>query len=63
MDQIYLLEDYTEELAASHGIRNYGGVALYLEDLQNYSNEIFGNKILKKSDILTMSDPKSTANP
>ena len=32
---VYLLEDYTEDLAASHGIRNYGGVTLRLEDLQN----------------------------
>lgn len=34
-ENVYLLEEYTEELAASHGIRNYAGVVLHLEDLQN----------------------------
>lgn len=56
--QIYLLEDYTEDLAQSHGIINYGGVAFHLEDLQNYSEKIFGEWILKKSDILGMPDPE-----
>lgn len=26
-ENVYLLEEYTEELAASHGIRNYAGVS------------------------------------
>ena len=56
LDRVYLLEDYTEDLASSHGIRNYGGVNLYLEDLQKSNSEIFGNFILKKSDILGKSD-------
>lgn len=49
---VYPLEDYTEEQAKSHGIWNYGGVALHLEDLQNYSEEILGDMALTKSDIL-----------
>lgn len=52
LENVYLLEDYTEELAAAHGIRNYAGVALHLKDLQNWSSDIFGDFILKKSDIL-----------
>ena len=58
LEQVYLLEDYTEEQAASHGIWNYGGVALHLDYLQNTSEEIFGEWILKRSDILKTSDPE-----
>lgn len=46
LDRVYLLEDYTEELAAKHGIWNYGGVALYLSYLEEKSAEIFGDFIL-----------------
>ncbi len=53
LDGVYFLEDYTEEQAAGHGIRNYGGAALKLSDLQAWSEEIFGSRILKKSDILS----------
>lgn len=49
---VYPLEDYTEEQAKSHGIWNYGGVALHLEDLQKYSEEILGDMALTRSDIL-----------
>lgn len=53
LENVYFLEDYTEEQAAAHGIRNYGGSALKLSDLQTWSEEIFGSWILKKSDILS----------
>ncbi|MCM1542178.1 MAG: CapA family protein [Blautia sp.] len=53
LEKVYLLEDYTEELAAAHGIRNYAGVILRLEDLQDWSTDIFGSFILQKSDILS----------
>lgn len=49
---VYPLEDYTEEMALKHGIWNYGGVALHLEDLQKKSEEILGDMVLSKSDIL-----------
>ena len=49
---VYPLEDYTEEQAGKHGIWNYGGVAFHLEDMQQKSDEIFGDMILLKSDIL-----------
>lgn len=43
---VYLLQDYTEEQAAQHGIRSYGGVNLHLSDLQKWSDEIFGDNAL-----------------
>ena len=49
---VYPLEDYTEEQALHHGIWNYGGVPLHLDYLQDKSEEIFGDFILSKSDIL-----------
>ena len=51
-ENVYLLEEYTEELAASHGIRNYAGVVLHLEDLQKWSDEILGDFILTKDQAL-----------
>lgn len=57
LENVYLLEEYTQELASSHGIRSYGGVNLKLEDLQNWSTEIFSDMILKRSDIIKTSDP------
>lgn len=59
LEQVYLLEDYSEELAAAHGIRSYGGVVLHLEDLQGWSTDIFGDFLLKKSEVL----PFSTDEP
>lgn len=52
LENVYLLEDYTEELAAQHGIRSYGGVTLRLSDLQTRCAEIFGDWVLTRSDIL-----------
>lgn len=56
LENVYLLEDYTEEQAARHGIRNYGGAALKLSDLQTWSDEIIGEWTLKKSDIPLLVD-------
>ncbi len=52
LEQVYPLEDYTEELAARHGIKSYGGVTLSLEELKQESADIFGEWILLKSDII-----------
>ena len=49
---VYPLEDYTEDLASSHGIRNYGGVTLRLEDLQKWSAETLGDFVLTKDQVL-----------
>lgn len=56
LKQVYLLEEYTDELARNHGIWNYGGVALTLEYLQQTSEEVFGDWIKYKSDVLGTSD-------
>jgi poly-gamma-glutamate synthesis protein (capsule biosynthesis protein) len=56
LDSVYLLEDYTEELAAKHGIHSYGGVNLKLSNLESYAENIFGDFILKKSDVITTPD-------
>lgn len=49
---VYPLEEYTEEMALSHGIWNYGGVALHLEYLQTNAQNILGDYLLSASDIL-----------
>lgn len=51
-ENVYALEDYTEELAASHGIHSYGGVNLTLTDLQEWSREILGDWVLPKAQVL-----------
>lgn len=48
---VYLLEDYTETLAQSHGIISYGGVAFHLGSLQKWSDEILGNWVLSADKI------------
>ena len=40
---VYLLQDYTQEQAAGHGIRSYGGVTLSLDDLLEWSADIFND--------------------
>lgn len=46
LKNVYLLEEYTEELAASHGIINYGGISFHLDDLNNWSKEILGEWVI-----------------
>ena len=61
---IYPLEEYTEEMALKHGIWNYGPVPLHLSDLQEQSQNTFGQMILSVADILssaTSSVPASTS--
>ena len=52
---IYPLEDYTSELASSHGIHSYGGVNLTLEDLTGWSEEILGNWVLTREFLFNQS--------
>ena len=51
LKQVYFLDEYTSELAASHGIRGYGGVNLTLEDLQKWSDEILGEWVLNSKEV------------
>ncbi len=48
---VYLLENYTEALAQSHGIIPYGGVAFHLSSLQRWSDEILGGWVRSASEI------------
>lgn len=52
MESVYLLEDYTEEQAASHGIRAYGGVELRVSDLLEWTAEVFEDWVLTADQIL-----------
>lgn len=42
---IYLLEDYSQELADKHGIRVYGEKNLYYDQLLKWSQEILGDSV------------------
>jgi len=44
-EEVCLLQNYTQEQAARHGIRSYGGVNLSLDDLLKWSAEIFNDNI------------------
>lgn len=59
IQSIYLLEDYTAELAASHGIHSYGGVNLTLEDLTEWNEEILGDWVLSKEILFNQSHSES----
>ncbi len=52
LESVYLLEDYTQEQAARHGIHNYGGVNLTLSDLQGWSDETLGDFVLSADEVL-----------
>ncbi len=43
---VYLLQDYTQEQAQNHGIRSYGGVTISLDELLEWSSEVFGDTAL-----------------
>lgn len=42
---VYLLEEYSQELADKHGIRSWGEKPLYLDKLVEWSQEIMGDSI------------------
>lgn len=52
IEDIYLLEDYSQEKAEKHGIRNNAGVNLKMEDLETWSREIFGQWIISAEKVL-----------
>lgn len=53
LENVYLLEEYTEEMAQRHGIKSYEeGVVLHLADLQEQSRNTFGDMALTRDDIL-----------
>ncbi len=53
LENVYLLEEYTEEMAKRHGIQSYEeGVVIKLEDLKEQSQNTFGDMVLTREDIL-----------
>lgn len=52
IENIYLLENYTAEQAAAHGILSYGGVRLELAHLTEWSDEILADWQLSADRIL-----------
>lgn len=64
LKKVYLLEDYTEELAVSHGITRHskGLVSVHLSDLQTQCDEAFGDMRLFRRDILPPSDAPAESN-
>ncbi|MCM1327341.1 MAG: CapA family protein [Bacteroidales bacterium] len=53
LENVYLLEEYTEEMAKRHGIQSYEeGVVIRLEDLKEQSQNTFGDMVLTGEDIL-----------
>lgn len=64
LKKVYLLEDYTEELAVSHGITRHskGLVSVHLSDLQTQCDAAFGDMRLFRKDILPPSDTPAESN-
>ena len=52
VEGVYPLEDYTEEQALQHGILYVYDIPFHLEDLQTTAQEVLGDSLLSKSDIL-----------
>ncbi len=48
---IYLLEEYTQESADKHGIRQWGQKNLYVEDLKKWSAEILGDSVKSAAEL------------
>ena len=51
-ENVYFLDEYTEELAASHGIHYYGGSKYSVENLNKWAKEVFGDWLLESSCVL-----------
>ncbi len=63
LKNVYLLEEYTEKLAQSHGIIPYGGVSFHLSSLQKWSSEILGDWVLSADQILSQPTPQYCGRP
>ena len=48
---IYFLEDYTDDLAARHGITSWGEGRLNVNDLNTWAEELFGDMRLTQDDL------------
>ncbi|MBQ2101081.1 MAG: hypothetical protein II477_08425, partial [Lachnospiraceae bacterium] len=54
---VYLLEEYTQELANKHGIRNWGKKNLYVDELWEWAFEILGDSVKSAYDLTGLREP------
>lgn len=62
IDNVYLLAEYTEELALKHGMYTYAGKAFHLEDMTSLSEEVFGDWALEPYLEVILVDENETEN-
>lgn len=62
LQDVYLLEDYNEELASKHGIIAFGGISFTYQKLLEWSNEIIGERTLTREEIFSWIDDKLLYN-
>ena len=63
IDNIYLLDEYTEELALKHGMYTYAGIPFHAEDMTSLSEEVFGDWALDPYlEVLSLEETDSVAD-
>lgn len=50
-DEVYFLDEYTEELAQSHGIHAFGGEEFNLKNLELWAKEVLGDWMLSSDTV------------
>ena len=61
IENIYFLNDYTEDLAKKHGMYTYAGIPLHQEDLVNLSKKVFGDWEMKPYlDVIPLENEENT---
>lgn len=64
IDNIYLLAEYTEELALKHGMYTYAGKSFHLEDMTSLSEEVFGEWALDPYlEVISLEKENETESP
>jgi len=51
LDRVYFLDEYTQELAQTHGIHAFGGADFSLTNLQLWAEEVLGDFRLHSQDV------------
>jgi len=55
---IYLLEEYTQDIADKHGIRSWGHKNLYVDELWQWTGEILGDSVKSAYDLTGLREPE-----
>lgn len=58
---IYLLEEYTQDVADKHGIRSWGKKNLYVDDLWKWADEILGDSVKPAYELTGLRDPDASS--